>query len=165
MPSLPSVSLPLSTDPPSDQPPIAILLHEYLDTLAVEVDRMWYSTFHGPRMSWNWAAFFFYLNRYLVLFSHVPVMLEFFWGTSNPNKLPVRSSTCHFPIFPNFQFSDSHFFASPKADQSTNLQMSALFKSLLPLTNACPVAVPSENTINTWLSSSRLSFLVCCAFN
>lgn len=68
-----------------------ILLHEYLDTLALEVDRMWYPTFHGLRMSWNWASFFFYLNRYLVLFSHGPVMLEFFWRTSDPNKLPI----CH----------------------------------------------------------------------
>lgn len=68
-----------------------ILLHEYLDTLPVEVDRMWYSTFHGPRMSWNWVSFFFYLNRYFILVSHGPVMLEFFWSTSNPNKLPI----CH----------------------------------------------------------------------
>lgn len=68
-----------------------ILLHEYLDTLAMEVDRMWYSTFHSPRMSWNWASFLFYLNRYLVLFGHAPVMLKFFWRTSDPNKLQI----CH----------------------------------------------------------------------
>ena len=37
----------------------------------------------------NWALGFFYLNRYLALLGHVPIMLEFFWSTSNPNKTEV----------------------------------------------------------------------------
>jgi len=32
---------------------------------------------------------FFYLNRYLALFGHIPMMMEFFWTTSNPNKTEV----------------------------------------------------------------------------
>ncbi|KIK02727.1 hypothetical protein K443DRAFT_96358, partial [Laccaria amethystina LaAM-08-1] len=88
----------------NDQAPIAILVHEYVITFIEEVDRMWYSTFQGPRMSWNWASFFFYLNRYLVLFSHGPVIMEFFWTTSNHHdKLQLPRP----PIIPSI-FSDRH---------------------------------------------------------
>ena len=38
----------------------------------------------------NWATGFFYLNRYLTLFGHVPIMMEVFWSTPNPNKVEVR---------------------------------------------------------------------------
>jgi hypothetical protein len=61
----------------------AILIHDYCLTFVAEVERFW-------RVGQlNWASGFFYLNRYLTLFGHVPVMLEYFWTTSNPNKYEV----------------------------------------------------------------------------
>jgi hypothetical protein len=60
----------------------AILLCEYCLTFVAEVERCW-----GRRL--NWALGFFYLNRYLALFGHIPIMLEYFLSTSNPNKAEV----------------------------------------------------------------------------
>ena len=62
---------------------VAILLYDYCLTFGTEVERCW-----GVGQL-NWASGFFYLNRYLVLFGHVPIMLEYFWSTSNPNKTEV----------------------------------------------------------------------------
>ena len=39
----------------------------------------------------SWGLGLFYLNRYLTLFGSVPVMLQVFWSTSNPNKIEVSS--------------------------------------------------------------------------
>jgi hypothetical protein len=40
---------------------------------------------------------FFYLNQYLVLFGHIPIMLEFFWSTFNPNKTKVSTLLLEIP--------------------------------------------------------------------
>ena len=61
----------------------AILLYDYCLTLIAEVERCW------SARQLNWGLGFFYLNRYLTLFGHVPIMLQFFWSTSNPNKTEV----------------------------------------------------------------------------
>jgi len=61
----------------------AVLLYDYCLTLVAEVERCW------SARQLNWGLGFFYLNRYLTLFAHVPIMLEFFWSTSNPNKTEV----------------------------------------------------------------------------
>ncbi|KAF9461030.1 hypothetical protein BDZ94DRAFT_1299507 [Collybia nuda] len=51
----------------------ALLVYEYFLTLTKEVERFW-----GLQRI-TWPTFFFYLNRYLTLFGHVPVMVEYFW--------------------------------------------------------------------------------------
>ena len=61
----------------------AILLYDYCLTFVAEVERCW----AVRRLSWGLV--FFYLNHYLVLFGHIPIMLEFFWSTSNPKKVEV----------------------------------------------------------------------------
>ena len=61
----------------------AILLYDYCLTFASEVERCWVDR----RLSWGLG--FFYLNRYLALFGYIPIMMEFFWSTSNPKKLEV----------------------------------------------------------------------------
>jgi len=38
----------------------------------------------------SWGLGLFYLNRYFALFGHVPVVLQYFWSTSNPNKTKVN---------------------------------------------------------------------------
>ena len=60
----------------------AILLYDYCLTIVAEVESCWVS-------QRSWGLGFFYLNRYLVLFGHVPIMLEFFWTSSNRNKIEV----------------------------------------------------------------------------
>ena len=61
----------------------AILLYDYWLTVGAEVESCWVA-----QLSWGLA--FFYLNRYLVLFGHVPIMLEFFWSSPYRNKTEVR---------------------------------------------------------------------------
>jgi hypothetical protein len=60
----------------------AILLYDYCLTVVAEVESCWVSQL-------SWGLGFFYLNRYLVLFGHVPIMLEFFWSSSDRNKIEV----------------------------------------------------------------------------
>ena len=61
----------------------AILLYDYCLTFAAEVERCW------AVRQLSWGLWFFYLNRYLVLFGYIPIMIEFFWSTSNPKKTGV----------------------------------------------------------------------------
>jgi len=70
---------------------VGILLYDYCLTFDTEVERCW-----GARL--NWALALFYLNRYLVLFGHVPVMMELFWSTSDPHKLEVSFSRPKAPV-------------------------------------------------------------------
>ena len=70
----------------------AILLYDYGLTFAAEVEWCW------SARQLNWGLGFFYLNRYLTLFGHIPVMLEFFWSTSNPNKIKVSISLPKAPV-------------------------------------------------------------------
>jgi hypothetical protein len=56
----------------------AILYYDYVITLSMEVERFW--TFQ----SFTWASFFFFLNRYLSVVGHIPVVVEFFWTTPHP---------------------------------------------------------------------------------
>ncbi|EDR06685.1 uncharacterized protein LACBIDRAFT_299757 [Laccaria bicolor S238N-H82] len=82
--------------------PVSINQSLCILTFVEEVDRMWYPTFRFPRMSWNWASFFFYLNQYLILFSHGPVIMEFFWATSNHHDKLQTSA-----LFQSFRASSS----------------------------------------------------------
>ena len=69
---------------------VGILLYDYCLTFVAEVERCW-----SARL--NWALALFYLNRYLALFGHVPVMIKYFWSTSDPHKLEVSFSRLEGP--------------------------------------------------------------------
>ncbi|KJA21530.1 hypothetical protein HYPSUDRAFT_67659 [Hypholoma sublateritium FD-334 SS-4] len=60
---------------------ITLVVYDYYLTFAEEVDRFWMG---GPL---NWASGLFYLNRYVVLVGHIPVMVEFFWKTTAASKM------------------------------------------------------------------------------
>jgi len=51
----------------------------------MERERFWSSR------AFSWASFFFYANRYLALFGHVPVIVQYFWTTRSPLKIEI----CH----------------------------------------------------------------------
>ena len=70
---------------------VAILLYDYCLTFFADVERCWVVR----RLSWGLG--FFYLNRYLVLFSHIPIMMEYFWTTSNSNKTEVSTLLLKIP--------------------------------------------------------------------
>ncbi|TFK65507.1 hypothetical protein BDN72DRAFT_194885 [Pluteus cervinus] len=72
-----------------------ILVQEYICTFDQEVERYWSGS------SFSWASFFFYLNRYVTLLGHIPVMLQFFWTTQSPAKLLVSYPPDISPIFRN----------------------------------------------------------------
>ena len=63
----------------------AILLYDYCLTFIAEVERCW----AVRRLSWGLG--FFYLNRYLAFFGYIPIMMKFFWTTSNSNKTEVST--------------------------------------------------------------------------
>jgi len=61
----------------------ATLLYDYCLTFVAEVERCWVVR------RFSWGLGFFYLNRYLALFGHIPIMMEYFWTTSNSNTVEV----------------------------------------------------------------------------
>ncbi|PIL26083.1 hypothetical protein GSI_11837 [Ganoderma sinense ZZ0214-1] len=54
---------------------IALLYYDFLLTISLEVERYW----TGRR---SWASVFYFLNRYTVIVSHIPVIYEFFFVMS-----------------------------------------------------------------------------------
>ncbi|KAJ7209022.1 hypothetical protein B0H12DRAFT_1330135 [Mycena haematopus] len=62
--------------------PFTILVYEYLLTLQREVAHFW-----GSRLTWG--SFFFYVNRYSPLFGNVPILVQYYSTTTNPDKLPL----------------------------------------------------------------------------
>lgn len=48
-----------------------MLYYDYILTFPMEVERYW----SGGR---SWASFFFFLNRYMSVLCHIPVVYEFF---------------------------------------------------------------------------------------
>ncbi|SJL11461.1 uncharacterized protein ARMOST_14865 [Armillaria ostoyae] len=63
---------------------LSILYYDYALTFGLEVSRFW------VHRGFSWAAFFFYLNRYLGIFGHVPVVVEYFWTGYPSNKAQRR---------------------------------------------------------------------------
>ena len=49
----------------------AILYYDFILTLPLEVERYWTG-------SYSWASTFFFVNRYMSVLSHGPVIYEFF---------------------------------------------------------------------------------------
>ncbi|KAJ7646280.1 hypothetical protein DFH06DRAFT_1300641 [Mycena polygramma] len=62
--------------------PFTVLVYEYLLTLQREISAFW-----GLRLTWG--SFFFYLNRYATLFGNIPILVQYFSTTTDPDKLPV----------------------------------------------------------------------------
>jgi len=61
-----------------------ILYYDYFLTLPMEVERFW------PQKTFSWAVLLFYLNRYMSLLGHIPVIFEFFWQPP-----PDAINVCH----------------------------------------------------------------------
>ncbi|KAF9036156.1 hypothetical protein BJ165DRAFT_617819 [Panaeolus papilionaceus] len=55
---------------------LAILYYDYLLTFSCEYERFWKPGRH------TWASTFFYLNRYLTLLGHGPIIVQYFWTPS-----------------------------------------------------------------------------------
>ncbi|KAM5538840.1 hypothetical protein V8D89_007562 [Ganoderma adspersum] len=51
-----------------------ILYFDFFLTLPAEVDRYW--TGNG----YSWASLLFFMNRYMSVFCHIPIIYEFFWS-------------------------------------------------------------------------------------
>lgn len=50
----------------------------------------------GSVCRFTWASLFFFVNRYLALFGHIPVMLEYFWRIDDQDlKQKARSFGYH----------------------------------------------------------------------
>ncbi|KAI0351671.1 hypothetical protein OH77DRAFT_1524002 [Trametes cingulata] len=49
----------------------AILWYDFVLTIPLEVERYW-------KGGWTWASTFYFLNRYMSVLSHIPVVVEFF---------------------------------------------------------------------------------------
>lgn len=64
-----------------------ILYYDYILNLPAEIESFW------NRKGFTWASFLFFVNRYLVLFGNVPVMVQFFWYPQDlAHKNIVRSN-------------------------------------------------------------------------
>jgi len=62
-----------------------ILYYDYVLTLPMEIERFW------TLRSFSWAAFFFFLNRYLAVLGHIFIILQTFWNTAD---LALKSNIC-----------------------------------------------------------------------
>ncbi|KAK0219841.1 hypothetical protein IW262DRAFT_1460958 [Armillaria fumosa] len=65
---------------------LSILYYDYALTFGLEVSRFWI------HRGFSWAAFLFYLNRYLGIFGHIPVAVEYFWTGYPSNKAQWQRS-------------------------------------------------------------------------
>ncbi|KAH0580209.1 hypothetical protein H2248_001730 [Termitomyces sp. 'cryptogamus'] len=79
----PSIRLQVLSNIYLDLVSYTLLHYDYTLTLSAEMERFWSSR------SLSWVSTFFYLNRYLSLFGHVPGILRDFW--SPDSKVPVIS--------------------------------------------------------------------------
>jgi len=60
-----------------------LLVYEYFLMFSREVERFWSS--ERP----TWPVVIFFINRYLTLFGHVPIVFQTFWHSAAANKLTV----------------------------------------------------------------------------
>ncbi|KAF8206931.1 hypothetical protein K438DRAFT_416822 [Mycena galopus ATCC 62051] len=63
--------------------PFTVLVYDYLLTLRQEVAGFW-------RTRLTLGSFFFYTNRYSPLFGNLPILIQYYSTTTDPDKLPVR---------------------------------------------------------------------------
>ena len=64
----------------------AILYFDFFLTLPAEVDRYW--TGNGC----SWASLLFFMNRYMSIFCHIPIIYEFFWSMPESVRPPVLAN-------------------------------------------------------------------------
>jgi len=124
---------------------VAILLYDYCLTFVTEVESCWVVR----RLSWGLG--FFYLNRYLVLFGHIPIMMEFFWPTSNPNKTEVS------------------ILVLRQGGKMLMCNLRCWYSSTLKMAMKCndifwPVVTTCSRFTNPWPSSFRWSLVVSLFF-
>ncbi|KAI0370915.1 hypothetical protein BV20DRAFT_943114, partial [Pilatotrama ljubarskyi] len=62
-----------------------VLWYDFVLTIPSEVERYW----KGGR---SWASIFYFLNRYMSVLSHIPVVVEFFEPSKTPNL--ILSNRC-----------------------------------------------------------------------
>ncbi|KAJ6468259.1 hypothetical protein C8R45DRAFT_1018063 [Mycena sanguinolenta] len=62
--------------------PYTLLVYEYLLTLHLEVGAFW-------RTRMTWGSFLFYVNRYSPLFGNLPILIQYYSTTTDPDKLPM----------------------------------------------------------------------------
>ena len=70
---------------------LALLYYEYIITFEAEVSRIW------ATCRFNTPTVIFFLNRYVAIFGHIPIVLEFFWTTSETDLKGKVSRTV--PMF------------------------------------------------------------------
>ncbi|ESK87060.1 hypothetical protein Moror_11941 [Moniliophthora roreri MCA 2997] len=63
-----------------------LIYYEYFITLEIEVERYW-----AHWRTFSLASTIFFLNRYVAVFGHVPVIVQYFW-TKEPS--PYKQVTC-----------------------------------------------------------------------
>jgi hypothetical protein len=98
----------------------ALLIHEYILTFVNEVERFWpkwlrnffdfkINLHESPnyrerdeimgndKNGFTWASLFFLLNRYLSIFGHIPVMIQYFWRFNEnlPRDMVRPWEFCH----------------------------------------------------------------------
>jgi hypothetical protein len=61
-----------------------ILYYDYALTLPDEAERFW------ATRSITWASFFFYVNRYLCLLGHIPVMVQYYWDARRSAEVRIH---------------------------------------------------------------------------
>jgi hypothetical protein len=92
---------------------VAVLIYDYLLTFIYEVERfwpVWLKNLLLPRRfaldsegdgsnrattCFSWVSTLFFVNRYLTLFGHAPVMLETFWRVDDQEVRNKVSSDFH----------------------------------------------------------------------
>ncbi|KAF5349274.1 hypothetical protein D9756_009430 [Leucocoprinus leucothites] len=100
--------------------PPALIIHEYFLTFVYEVERFWpkwlqnlfsfgrhsnepqaerdygarHDTESEDKNGFTWASLFFFLNRYLTIVSHIPVMLEYFWEAAGNGTREDEYESC-----------------------------------------------------------------------
>lgn len=82
----PSVQVQLNHNYYANLISFSILYYDYLLTLPLEIDRFWFNR----QASCSWASFLFFLNRYVSLFGHIPIAMEYLW-TGN---LDLKEKMC-----------------------------------------------------------------------
>ncbi|KAJ7834267.1 hypothetical protein B0H14DRAFT_1159235 [Mycena olivaceomarginata] len=62
--------------------PFTVLVYEYFLTLQREVSAFW-----GTRLTWG--SLFFFVNRYSPLVGNLPILIQYYSTTTDPDKQPV----------------------------------------------------------------------------
>lgn len=90
--------------------PLAILYYDYALTFAREVEHFWPS----PYRTGSWVSVIFFLNRYLAIFGHIPILIGLIPSMSCKVSAPRYRLPCFISHVPSLKMrtcSSSHTFA------------------------------------------------------